>query len=224
MGLIVKICGLKDEAALNAALDAGADMVGFVHFPKSPRHLPLPRIGELVRAVAGRAETVVLLVDPDNATLEQVAALGPGWLQLHGSETPAAVTAAKNIAGPRTRVMKALPVGGQADLRAIPLYAGIADRIMLDARPPRGAERPGGLGKSFDWSILDGGAANVPFMLAGGLTPTNVGGAIARLGPFGVDVSSGVESAPGVKDVRLIKAFIEAARAADRAGTKRVKS
>ncbi len=220
MGLIVKICGLKDEAALNAALDAGADMVGFVHFPKSPRHLPLQRIGELIRTTEGRAETVVLLVDPGPETIEKVAAQKPGWLQLHGSETPAAVAAAKKIAGPGFRAMKALPVGGEADLRAIPLYAGIADRIMLDARPPRSAERPGGLGKSFDWSILDGGAANVPFMLAGGLNPANVGGAIARLRPFGVDVSSGVESAPGVKDVGLIRAFIEAARAADKAGSK----
>lgn len=218
MGLIVKICGLKDETVLAAALDAGADMVGFVHFPKSPRHLPLSRIGELIRATGTRAETTVLLVDPDAAMLAEVAALRPDWLQLHGGEAPASVSAAKSMTG--IRLMKALPVAEKSDLRAIPLYSGIADRIMLDAKPPKGATRPGGLGKSFDWSILDGGAANVPFMLAGGLNPANVGGAIARLKPFGVDVSSGVETAPGVKDVGLIRAFVEAARAAEKAGTK----
>jgi phosphoribosylanthranilate isomerase len=218
MGLIVKICGLKDETVLAAALDSGADMVGFVHFPKSPRHLPLSRIGELIRATENRAETTVLLVDPDAATLQQVAALHPDWVQLHGSEAPAGVSAAKSMTG--IRLMKALPVVEKSDLRAIPLYSGIADRIMLDAKPPKGATRPGGLGRSFDWSILDGGAANVPFMLAGGLNPANVGRAITRLKPFGVDVSSGVETAPGVKDAGLVRAFVGAARAAEKAGTK----
>ncbi|MEX0627399.1 MAG: phosphoribosylanthranilate isomerase [Cucumibacter sp.] len=218
MSLVVKICGLKDESALDAAIAAGADMVGFVHFAKSPRHLPLGRIGELVAYADGRAETVALLVDPDPELVEAVAALRPDWLQLHGAESIETVEATRAISG--RKVMKALPVERASDLVAIGAYFGVADRIMLDAKPPPGAERPGGLGRAFDWTILDAIDPNVPFMLAGGLNPENIGAAMARVRPFGVDVSSGVESAPGVKDPEKIKAFIAAARAAERAGSK----
>lgn len=217
MSLVVKICGLKDESALDVAIAAGADMVGFVHFAKSPRHLPLARIGELVAHTDGRAETVVLLVDPDPELVEAVAALRPDWLQLHGAESVETVEATRAISG--LKVMKALPVGAPGDLDRIGRYGSVADRIMLDAKPPKGADRPGGLGQTFDWSILDAIDPNVPFMLAGGLNPENIGAAMARVRPFGVDVSSGVESAPGVKDLKKIRAFIAAARVAERAGS-----
>ena len=213
MRLVVKICGLKSEAMLDAAIDAGADMVGLVHFARSPRNLELARIGGLVAHAAGRAETCVLMVDPEPELLVAVAALGADWLQLHGSESAGATEAARAISG--LKVMKALPVGGPADLEAIGHYATVADRLLLDARPPEDAGRPGGLGRVFDWSLLNAIDRAVPFMLAGGLTPDNVGDAIRQVRPFGVDVSSGVESAPGEKDAGKIRAFVAAARAAE---------
>jgi len=213
MSLVIKICGLSTEPTLEAALQAGADMVGFAHFAGSPRHLSLDRIGALIEAVADRAETCVFVVDPGPDLLDAVAALGPDWLQLHGGESPAAVEAAKSRSG--LRIMKVLPVAARGDLDAIGAYLPVADRIMLDARPPDGADRPGGLGRPFDWTLLAAIDRSVPFMLAGGLTPDNVGDAIRRVRPFGVDVSSGVESAPGDKDANKIRAFVGAARAAD---------
>lgn len=215
MSVIVKICGLKSEDVLEAALDAGADMVGFAHFPKSPRHLELDRIAELIAATGGRAETCLFLVDPDDALVRSAAATGTDWLQLHGSETPERVAAVKAASG--RRVMKVLPVAEKEDLAAFVAYRGIADRIMFDAKPPGGADRPGGLGKPFDWSILSAIDPGLEFMLAGGLTPENVAEAVTRIGPLAVDVSSGVESAPGEKDADKIRAFIAAARVADEA-------
>ncbi len=210
--LIIKICGLKTEATLDAALAAGADMVGFVHFARSPRHLELDPIGEFISLVRGRAESCVLLVNPDNTLVAQVAALGPDWIQLHGPETPHRVETIRDAAG--IAVLKACAIGSPEDVAAVAGFADSADRILLDARPGHGATRPGGLGETFDWSLLKALDPELGFMLSGGLTPETVGAAIAATRPLGVDVSSGVETAPGVKDITLIRAFIENARAA----------
>jgi phosphoribosylanthranilate isomerase len=210
--LIIKICGIKTEAILDAAIDAGADMVGFVHFPRSPRHLELDPIGEFISLVRGRAESCVLLVNPDNTLVAQVAALGPDWIQLHGPETPHRVEAIRDEAG--IAILKACPIGGPDDVAAVANFADCADRILLDAKPPHGSTRPGGLGESFDWTLLKALDPKLSFMLSGGLTPDTVAAAIKATHPIGVDVSSGVETAPGVKDAGLIRAFISNARAA----------
>jgi len=210
--LIVKICGIKSEAILDAAIEAGADMVGFVCFPRSPRHLELDPIGELISLARGRAETCVLLVNPDNTLVAQVAALGPDWIQLHGPETPHRVAAIRDEAG--IAILKVCHIGSAEDVKAVSGFAECADRLMLEAKPPKDATRPGGLGLTFDWTLLKALDPELSFMLSGGLTPDNVATAIAAVRPFGVDVSSGVESAPGVKDARLVRTFIERARAA----------
>lgn len=210
--LIIKICGIKTEALLDAAIDAGADMVGFMHFPRSPRHLELDPIGELISLARGRIETCVVLVNPDNTLVAQVAALGPDWIQLHGPETPHRVEAIRDEAG--IAIMKVCSIGGPEDVAHVASYADIADRILLDTKPPKGADRPGGLGAPFDWALLKALDPSLGFMLSGGLTPDTVASAIKAVHPMGVDVSSGVEKAPGVKDAGLIRAFIEKARAA----------
>jgi phosphoribosylanthranilate isomerase len=210
--LIIKICGIKSEAILDTAIEAGADMVGFMHFARSPRHLELDPIGELISRARGRVETCVVLVNPDNTLVAQVAALGPDWIQLHGPETPHRVEAIRDEAG--IAIMKVCSIGSAEDVAAVASFADCADRLMLDAKPPKDATRPGGLGVTFDWSLLKALDPELSFMLSGGLTPDNVAAAIAAVRPFGVDVSSGVESAPGVKDAKLVRTFIERARAA----------
>ena len=210
--LIVKICGIKTEAILDAAIEAGADMVGFVCFPRSPRHLELDPIGELISLARGRVETCVLLVNPDNTLVAQVAALGPDWIQLHGPETPHRVEAIREEAG--IAILKVCHIGGPEDVAAVASFAECADRLMLEAKPPKDATRPGGLGLTFDWSLLKALDPELSFMLSGGLTPDNVGEAIRATHAMGVDVSSGVESSPGVKDAKLVRSFIEKARAA----------
>ena len=213
MTLIVKICGLSTAETLDVALDEGADAVGFVFFPPSPRHLSYEAARVLGARVKGRAEKVALSVDADDATLAAVVeALRPDALQLHGKESPARVTAIKQRFG--LPVMKAIPVEARADLGAVADYAGVADRLLFDARAPREATRPGGLGKSFDWRLLENLDPGVPFMLSGGLDAGNVAQALSITRAPGVDVSSGVESAPGVKDPEKIRAFIRAARSA----------
>ncbi len=213
MGLIVKICGLSSAETVDAALDAGADMIGFVLFPKSPRYLTLARAAELASRVRGRAEIVALTVDMDDGELASVArTLKPDWLQMHGSESVEAVTAARSLSG--VKVMKALPVSAASDLDSTARYAAVADRLLLDARPPKGADRPGGHGRPFDWTLLHGFAAPVPYLLSGGLTPANVEEAVGISAAPGVDVSSGVETIPGKKEPDLIRAFIAAARRA----------
>jgi len=211
----IKICGIKTRDILEAAITGGADMVGFVHFARSPRHLDIDGVAELISAARGRVETCVLLVNPDNSTVMEIASLSPDWLQLHGPESPHRVEAIRQESG--LAVMKALPIGGPEDVKAIAAYVDVADRLLLDAKPPKGADRPGGLGASFDWSLLKALDPAIGFMLSGGLTPDNVEAAIRAARPMGVDVSSGIESAPGVKDAKLIAAFIAAARQADRA-------
>lgn len=210
--LIVKICGIKTLDILEATIAAGADMVGFMHFARSPRHVSVEQIADLISSARGRIETCVVLVNPDNSCVAEIAALGPDWIQLHGPETPHRVEAIRAEAG--VEIMKALPIGSAEDVAHIADFAGVADRILLDAKPPKGADRPGGLGETFDWSLLEGLDPSIPFMLSGGLTPQTVADAVLTLRPFGVDVSSGVETAPGVKDKRLIEAFIRNARAA----------
>lgn len=213
MALTVKICGLKTQDALEAALAAGADMVGFVFFPPSPRHLGFEGARVLGQQVRGRALKVALSVDADDETLGNiVAALQPDLLQLHGKETPERVAVVRSRFG--LPVMKALPVAVRADLAPVRSYALVADRLIFDARAPQDATRPGGLGKAFDWRLLAGLEPGVPYMLSGGLDAANVAAALAVTQAPGVDVSSGVERAAGEKDPDKIKAFIAAARAA----------
>lgn len=210
--LIIKICGIKTFDMLDVAIAAGADMIGFMHFARSPRHVPIDMLAELISAARGQVESCVVLVNPDNSSVAEVAALGPDWIQLHGPETPHRVEAIRTEAG--VEIMKALPIGSAEDVGQVASFADIADRVLLDAKPPKGSDRPGGLGESFDWSLLKALDPSVPFMLSGGLTPDNVAQAIKTVSPFGIDVSSGVERAPGEKDKRLIEAFIRNARAA----------
>jgi phosphoribosylanthranilate isomerase len=210
--VIIKICGIKTSEMLETTIKAGADMVGFMHFPRSPRHATIEQIGSLISEARGRIQTCVVLVNPDNSCVAEVAALGPDWIQLHGPETPHRVEAIRAEAG--VEIIKALPIGSAQDVAHVADFVDVADRILLDAKPPKGADRPGGLGDSFDWTLLEGLDPSIPFMLSGGLTPQTVAEAIRSVRPLGVDVSSGVESAPGVKDKRLVEAFIRNARAA----------
>jgi phosphoribosylanthranilate isomerase len=214
MNLLVKICGLSTAETLDVALEAGADAVGFVFFPPSPRHLAYDVARNLGARVKGRAEKVALSVDADDVLLDAVVeALRPDALQLHGKETPARVAALKQRFG--LPVMKAIAVEARGDLAAIATYASVADRLLFDARAPREATRPGGLGKSFDWRLLERLDPGVPFMLSGGLNAGNVGEALRITRARGVDVSSGVERAPGEKDPDKIRAFVRAARVAE---------
>lgn len=210
--LIIKICGIKTYDLLDAAIAAGTDMVGFMHFQRSPRHVSIEELAGLISAARGQVQSCVVLVNPDNSCVAEVAALGPDWIQLHGPESPHRVEAIRAEAG--VEIMKALPIGSAEDVAGIAGFAEIADRILLDAKPPKGADRPGGLGESFDWSLLEALDPSVPFMLSGGLTKDNVAEAIRTVKPMGIDVSSGVETAPGVKSKQLIEAFIRNARAA----------
>jgi phosphoribosylanthranilate isomerase len=217
MSLIVKICGLSTPESLDVVLDAGADMVGFVFFPPSPRNISFDVARTLGERVQGRAQKVALSVDAGDALLDAVLeSLQPDWLQLHGKESPARVTALKNRYG--LPVMKAIAVEAKADLSAVSEYVTAADRLLFDARAPREATRPGGLGKPFDWRLLENADPGVPFMLSGGLDAGNLGEALRITHAPGVDVSSGVERAPGEKDLDKIRAFVRAAREVARSG------
>lgn len=213
MSLIVKICGLSTRESLDAALDAGADLVGFNFFPPSPRYVSPVDARPLADRAHGRVGVVALAVDPDDATIDViVTGIMPDVIQLHGSESPERVAAIRARTG--ASVMKALPIGTPDDLAAAGQYAEVSDMLLLDARPPKGARLPGGNGLPFDWQILAGYRAPQGYLLGGGLSPANVGEAIAVTGAPGVDVSSGVETAPGRKDPDLIRAFVAAARRA----------
>lgn len=219
MPLRVKICGLRTEAALDAALEAGADLVGLVLFAKSPRNVSVEEAARLARRAHGRgkAEVVTLLVDPDDALVDRVAAeIKPDRIQLHGLETPERTEAIRRHSG--LPVMKAVRVGERQDVTDAFAYlapGGGADLLLFDANPPADPDAlPGGNGLLFDWRMLEDARGRAPFALAGGLTPENVGAAIALTGAAIVDVSSGVESRPGEKDAGLIRRFIQAAKAA----------
>jgi phosphoribosylanthranilate isomerase len=216
MPLLIKICGLKTPEALDAALDAGADMVGFVFFPPSPRNLGLEAARLLGERVKGRAKKVALSVDATDAALTaMIDALKPDMLQLHGKEAPERVASVRSRF--RLPVMKALPIETRADLSPINEYAKVVDWLLFDGRAPRTATRPGGLGKIFDWTLLEKLNPGVPFMLSGGLDAENVAEALNITRAPAIDVSSGVEREPGEKDPYKIRAFIRAARDADRA-------
>ena len=209
----VKICGLTDEAGLEAALAGGARYVGFVFHPASPRHAgDLARAGALAARARGRAKIVAVTVDPDDALLTALTAqLQPDYVQLHGGETPARVAEARKIAS--AGVIKALQIAGASDLDAAAAFEAVADFLLFDAKAPPGADRPGGHGAAFDWRILAGRSFARPWFLSGGLTSDNVAAATALSGARLVDVSSGVERGPGLKDPALIAAFLDAAKA-----------
>jgi phosphoribosylanthranilate isomerase len=221
MSVLIKICGLKTPEALDVALAAGADLVGFVFFPASPRHVSFEIAHALGERVRGRAQKVALSVDAgDEELAASIEALRPDLLQLHGKEAPDRVAAVRKRFG--LPVMKALPIAERADLSLIRLYDKVVDHLIFDARATGEATRPGGLGKSFDWRLLDALAVNVPFMLSGGLNAGNVAEALRITAAPGVDVSSGVERAPGEKDPDKIRAFVAAAR--DAAGALAVRA
>lgn len=207
----IKICGLSTIASLGWALDARVDFVGFVSFARSPRHVDLAAMTDLAASARGRAGIVALTVDAADDHLDAlVAAVQPDYLQLHGRETPERVAA---IAARYCRpVIKATGVSGREDIARASAFDPLVDYHLFDAKPPKEASRPGGLGATFDWDLLAGLDLRRPFVLSGGLDPQNVAEAIHRTRPFAVDVSSGVESAPGVKDRALIEAFVAAVR------------
>ena len=214
MPLSIKICGLKTPQALDVALDSGADMVGFVFFPPSPRHLGWEAVRALGQRVQGRAVKVALTVNANNHMLSEIVeTLKPDMLQFHGTETPERVAVVRSRFG--LPVMKALPIAERKDLSPMRQYAQVVDRLIFDARAPQDATRPGGLGKAFDWTLLKDINVGVPFMLSGGLDVNNVAEALRITRAPGVDVSSGVERAPGEKDPDKIRAFIRAARVAE---------
>jgi phosphoribosylanthranilate isomerase len=216
MALLVKICGLKTIEALDAALDAGADMVGFVFFPPSPRNLGLEAAKVLGERVKGRARKVALSVDATDAELTAaIEALRPDMLQLHGKEAPERVASVRSRF--RLPVMKALPIETRTDLSPVYTYAKVVDWLLFDARAPREATRPGGLGKPFDWTVLERLNPGVPFMLSGGLDAGNLAEAVRIARPTAVDVSSGVERAAGEKDPAKIRTFVVTARDVDNA-------
>lgn len=221
MPLMVKICGLTTMAAVDAAVDAGADMIGVVFFERSPRHVSLATACALAGRTCGRAGVVALAVDPADDFLAAVMAnLKPDLIQLHGAETPERVADIR--ARFKVRVMKAIGVAGEPDLASLPAYAAVSDMLLLDAKPPKGVGAlPGGNGLAFDWRLVAGLDPGRPVMLSGGLDPGNVAEAIRLTRLSGVDVSSGVESRPGVKDPDRIRAFVAAARGSAAEGDRR---
>jgi phosphoribosylanthranilate isomerase len=210
---LIKICGLSTPETVLAALGNGADMIGFIFFPKSPRHVSVERAAALRQAVLGRAKAIAVSVDASDAALDAIVShMKPDMLQLHGHESPERVREVKARFG--LPVMKALSIRERADLDQIAPYIGIADKFLLDAKAPMGSELPGGNGVSFDWTLLSALDPGLDYMLSGGLNAGNAASALAVTHAPGLDVSSGVESAPGVKDIDLIDKFFAAVAAA----------
>ncbi len=208
----VKICGLSTGASVDAAVAAGAAYVGFVFFPKSPRNVDLETAAALALRVPEGVAKVALTVNAGDSFLDDLSTQVPiDMLQLHGSESVDRVAQVRKRYG--LPVMKALGVAEPSDLPALDAYSAVADQLLVDAKPPKGATRPGGNALTFDWNLIAGRRWTVPWMLAGGLTPESVALAISQTGAKQVDVSSGVESAPGEKDLDLIRAFLAATRA-----------
>ena len=212
MSIEVKICGLTDAAAVKAVVEGGAAMCGFVFFPASPRNLPPKEAAELTKGVPEGVIRVGLTVDADDALLAEIASVAKvDMVQLHGAETPARTNEVRERFG--LPVIKVLAVQGPDDLAAAEAYQGAADRLMFDAKPPEDASRPGGHARAFDWRVLKNQTFALPWLLAGGLTAENLAEAVKTSGAVAVDVSSGVEDAPGVKNVDKIRAFLAAAAA-----------
>lgn len=212
MGFKVKLCGIKDRAILDLAVAGGADYVGFIFYPPSPRALDLFAAAELARAVPEPVESVGVVVDPDERLLDGLLAHVPlDLLQLHGLETPERVLAIRERTG--LKVIKALRVLDADDLTLAATYAAVADMLMLDAKPRPGALLPGGNGEPFDWAVVEGFDPGIPWILAGGLDADNLEAAVRQTSASVFDVSSGVESAPGVKDPARVRAFLDRARA-----------
>ncbi|MFS2319093.1 phosphoribosylanthranilate isomerase [Maricaulis sp. D1M11] len=204
----IKFCGLKTGQDVQAARQAGARYTGYVVFEKSPRHVSPSLAGELAHLATG-TQTVAVTVNPDDDLLARLRdAMRPDWIQLHGSETPERVVQARAYA--QRGIIKALPVAEASDLAEVDAYAGVADMFLFDAKPPKGADRPGGWGVGYDYALLKNLQLAQPWLLSGGLDRTNVLAAVNASGAGGVDVSSGIESTPGVKDPHLIQAFSEA--------------
>lgn len=204
-----KICGLTTPEAIEAAAEAGAAYIGFVFFPKSPRNISLAEAEVLALSVPPGIVKVALTVNADDALIDDIAALPIDMFQLHGSESPTRVAEVKARTG--LPVMKAIGVADASDLERIADYEGVADQILVDAKPPKGGEVPGGNGLAFDWRLIEGRDWAGPWMLAGGLDPSNVSAAVRLTGAAQIDVSSGVESTPGIKDIERIRAFMKAA-------------
>jgi phosphoribosylanthranilate isomerase len=205
-----KICGLSTAGAVTAALDGGAVFLGFIFFPKSPRHVDAKTAARLAAPTQGRnIQTVAVLVDPEDDALDHIVrVMNPDLIQLHGSETPNRTQAIARRTG--KGIIKALSVATAADLAQAAAYDGLVEHLMFDAKPPKGSDLPGGVGASFDWTILAGAKFQKPHFLAGGLDPWNLAEAVRQSGAPLVDVSSGVERGPGLKDPALITAFLEA--------------
>lgn len=213
MGVLVKICGINSVGAADAACAAGADFAGLVFHTKSPRNLGLDEARALANRMRGRLKLVALFADAREAEIgEAVSAVGADLVQLHGSESPERIAAMRLRFG--VPVIKALPIADVSDFADATGFEAAADMLLFDAKPPSGAMRPGGHGAAFDWQLLRGRSFAKPWLLSGGLTAENVARAIRSCDPPGVDVSSGVESAPGVKSAQMIREFVAAARAA----------
>ncbi|QIE46983.1 phosphoribosylanthranilate isomerase [Pseudohalocynthiibacter aestuariivivens] len=207
----IKMCGLTRLKDVDAAADAGAAYIGLNFFARSPRYLTLDAAREIAQAVPEGIAKVSLTVDADNATLDALTETVPlDMLQLHGSESAARVVEIKARYG--LPVMKVVGIAKAADLTRLDIYAQVADQLLVDAKPPKGADRPGGNAVSFDWALIAGRRWSLPWMLAGGLTPQNVAEAVCATGARQVDVASGIEEAPGIKDADLMRAFVQAAQ------------
>lgn len=216
MTIEIKICGLSTPEAVDRAADLNADMAGFIFFEKSPRHVAIETAAALAAQARSRGlTTVAVTVDMDDAGLDEIVArVKPDWLQLHGGESPERAAAIK--ARYKLPVMKAFAIREAADLERIAPYQGIAERFLFDAKPPKGSDLPGGNGVSFDWQLLAALDGTASYMLSGGLSKDNIGEALSISGATMVDVSSGVESAPGVKDLDMMDAFVRAVQDADK--------
>jgi len=213
MAVGAKICGVSTPEAVSAALEGGAAYLGFMFFEKSPRNIGVEAAARLAQPIRGRAKVVAVTVDPDDAELDRIATgLRPDFIQLHGKETPSRVRDVARRIG--AGVIKVAPVSEASDIDRAADYEGVADHLMFEGRPPKDASRPGGAGLSFDWTLLSGRRFQRPWFLAGGLDPWNLAEAVAQSGAPIVDVSSGVERGPGLKDPALITAFLDAARKA----------
>ena len=211
--LLIKICGLSTAEAVDRAVEQGATHIGFIFFPKSPRHIEPDLAGLLADRVRGRAKIVAVTVDADTDDLDEIVALlKPDMLQLHGSESPDRMLMLKALYA--LPMIKAFSVREADDLLRIDPYIGIADLFLFDAKPPKGSDLPGGNGISFDWTVMRALDDSVPYMLSGGLNAGNVADALKETEAPGIDVSSGVESAPGVKDLAMIDGFFAAVRRA----------